>query len=250
MKSFNEYEKVSIATDVVILTTANKPQDNKRMVPEKGLQILLVKRDEEPYKNTWSLPGGFVNVSDGISDCVHRKLTEKTGLKYIYMEQLFTYGDDVNRDPRGRVISVSYLALAQKEKLEIHADEASKETAWFWVLPKRNKNEITEIEFIPVDSRLGTTPIANLAFDHEKIVKDALIRLQNKIEYTGIVFHLVNEKFTVKELQLVYEAIQGHLIQSFRRKMGERIIQTDELTDGVAHRPARLFKFNRRFFYE
>jgi ADP-ribose pyrophosphatase YjhB (NUDIX family) len=244
---FNDYKKLSLANDVVILTTVDKEEEDKRKVPEKGLQILLIKRDEEPFLNKWSLPGGFVDYDKDIDTCVKEKLYAKTGITDLYMEQLYTYGA-VDRDIRGRVVSVAYMALVKKEDVITqiqNTEETNKESEWFWIEPKRDsENHVVDIQLV---SEKGSVVIKDLVFDHKNIIIDALNRLQNKIEYTDIAFNLVSKYFTVKELQMVYECILGRKIQAFRRKISDKIEPTEMMKDdGSAYRPAQLYKFNNK----
>ncbi|AET68101.1 ADP-ribose pyrophosphatase [Desulfosporosinus orientis DSM 765] len=239
-RDFSTHDRMSVATDVVVLTTDNKPLTNNRKVAEKGLQVLLVKRDEEPYKGGWALPAGFVNYDEPLLECAKRKLREKVGLDDIYLEQLYSYGDDVNRDIRGRVISIGYIALAPKEKILLNSERASKEAEWFWIESSASQWESDKLSFLSVKD--PSVRITSLAFDHRMIIADALNRIKNKIMYTDAGFHLVNELFTVKELQTVYELLLGREVQAFRRVLNDKIIETDHWTDGKAHRPARLFK--------
>lgn len=242
---FKDYEKLSITNDIVILTTLDKAEEDKRKIPEKALQILLIKRKDEPYKNNWALPGGFVNYDKDLEQSAREKLYAKTGINNLYMEQLYTYGD-INRDSRGRVLSVAYMALVKKDAIspQISANKLSNQASWFYIEPKRNSTKITDVRFI---SDEGNTNISELAFDHKQMVIDSLNRLQNKIEYTNIAFNLVPEFFTVKELQMVYECILGRTIQAFRRKISDKIMPADKMKeDGAAYRPAQLYKFNNK----
>ncbi len=250
---FNSYAKISIATDIVVLTTDDLPQDNNRKVPKKGLKILLTQRDEEPHIGKWALPAGFVNFNESILDCAKRKLKEKVGLDDIYMEQLYTYGDNINRDERGRVVSIGYIALAPKEKIILNSEKASKKAEWFWIENTNNVNFAMSLmtgkeEFKWNSSDLFLRSVTtgervySLAFDHKEIITDALNRIKNKIMYTDVAFHLMNEQFTVKELQIVFELLLGKEMQGFRKLIEDKIVETDSLTDGKAHRPARLYK--------
>ena len=98
------YPKVRVTTDVVVLTVADLPVNNARSLPDKGVQVMLIKRDAEPFKDEWTLPGGFVNYSTPLIETIYSKLEQKTGAKNLYVEQLYTYGDDIHRDPRVLVI--------------------------------------------------------------------------------------------------------------------------------------------------
>jgi len=243
---FKDYKKLSLANDIVILTTVDKNEEDKRKVPEKGIQVLLIKRDEKPFLDSWSLPGGFVDYDKDVDTCAKDKLYEKTGIVDIYMEQLYTYGA-VDRDIRGRVVSISYMALVKKDDVitQINSKENNKESEWFWVEPKRNENnKIVDICFV---SEKTHEHLEDLSFDHKKIIMDALDRLQNKIEYTDIAFQLVSKYFTVKELQMVYECILGYKIQAFRRQIDAKITPTQIVKDnGAAHRPAVLYQYKNK----
>lgn len=239
--NFNDYPKVSLASDVVILTTESIKQDDIRTVPLQGIQVLLIKREDSTFKDKWSLPGGFVDASKGIEECARNKLREKTGLDEVYMEQLQTYGDNIDRDPRGRVISVAYMALARKSELTRKHLELNNRLDWFWVKMKRDeKYTVTDIELYSNDMEIKVT---ELAFDHKQIIVDAINRIRNKIEYTDVAFNFVPEYFTVRQLQTVYEAILGYQVASFRRKISHKIIETDKVVNGEGHRPAALYKY-------
>ena len=239
----SNYEKIRLTTDVVILTTEDKEAVNHRKVPEKGIQVLLIKRDEEPFNGMWTLPGGFVDSDKSISECVDSKLYQKTGLNGIYKEQLFTYGDDINRDPRDRVVTIAYLALVSKDKLDKRASD--KQSAWFWVETDRlNDGTVSNVTF-----RSGETgeTVTNLGFDHSKIICDSLNRIINKIMYTDIGFNLVADEFTIKDLQVAYETIVGKNIPGFRRIIESKIEETGKMTTDIkakpdSFRPAKLFK--------
>ncbi len=234
---FNDYPKMSVATDIVIFAAENIKDKDMRKVPRKGLQVLLVKRNIEPCLGCWSLPGGFVDIDKDIYEAAKEKLLLKTGIDKLYMEQLYTYGAP-ERDSRGRVISVAHMALVQKSDIDARAAQ------WFWIIEKRNaEGEIVDICLQSEDLQSSTQ---NLAFDHKRIIIDAFNRVKNKIEYTDVAFSLLAEKFTVKELEMVYEGILGHKIPAFRRKIGDRIISTNEVKDdGSAHRPAEYYRYNK-----
>ena len=234
---FNDYPKMSIATDVVIFAVEDIKTDDNRKVPEKGIQVLLLRRNLDCFTGKWSLPGGFVDIDKDIYEAAKDKLLLKTGINNLYMEQLYTYGNP-NRDPRGRVVSVAYMSLVEKKNVNMH------DAMWFWVVPKRDKNgTVVDVCFESEDRRYETR---DLAFDHINIVIDALNRIQNKVEYTDIAFNLLPSQFTVKELEMVYQCIVGHKIQGFRRKMGDKIITTQIMKDdGSAHRPAEYYQYNK-----
>lgn len=183
------YEKPSVTVDICICS-----------IIDNDLKILLIKRKHPPFRNSWAIPGGFVEIPkrENLEQTAARELREETGLKNIYLEQLKTYGGP-NRDPRMRVITVSYFALVPYNRIgEIKASSDAKQAQWFSLrsLPK-------------------------LAFDHKSILKDLLDRLKGKILYSPIAFSLVPREFTWTELQRVYEIVLGESIKpaNFRRKI-------------------------------
>ena len=236
--NFNEYEKVSLGVDCVIMSTDTHIEDNCRMEARRALQVLLIKRNIEPFNGYWSIPGGLVDFDKGLTETINTKLFKKVNLGDVYKEQLYTYGDDVNRDPRGRVVSVAYLAMAAKEKLaEIH-DTGYGEVKWFWVALNKDNN-------IVIRDPSGFETDIKLAFDHKKIIEDAVLRMRGKVMYTDIAFQMVPDKFTMRELQDVYECILGKPIYSFRRVIGDKVRDTNEFSAIKAHRPAKLFEYNK-----
>lgn len=276
----SKFERPSVTNDVLIFTTEDKKEENSRKVPRKGLQVLLIKRDEYPYKGKWSVPGGFVKMDESLEAGALRKLKEKTGIENVYLEQLYTFGE-VNRDPRTRIISIGNLALISKDSIIYSENAENKETKWFWIDKILEKKEVSDnyitkkyiltlkcenikinYEVIEKTERtlirkttksyrfLEEESTEELAFDHYKILDLGIDRLRNKLEYTPIVFNLLPKLFTVKELQFVYEAIMGREILNFRRKMGNMIIETEEKIEGKPFRPAQVFKFNENWEHE
>ncbi|MBU3104671.1 NUDIX hydrolase [Clostridium gasigenes] len=274
----NNYKRPSVTNDIIILTTEDKSEDNNRKVAKKGMQVILVKREQYPYKNNWALPGGFVNMDESLEDGAYAKLKEKTGIDNVYTEQLYTFGD-VNRDKRTRVISVGNIALIEKECIKGSEIDKEREGMWFWIDKTLMSSKIYEdyvgkiynLSLKSVDGKveinyevsekveknilkrkeitykLLENSTEELAFDHYKILDNGIDRLRNKVEYTPIAFNFLPRLFTVKELQNVYEAIMGREIFNFRRKMGEMIIETDEKIEGKPFRPAKVFKFNENW---
>lgn len=221
--ALTDYKQPSLTTDIVLLRVNNYESEDSRRNTMKELQIKLVKRNEDPENGSWSLPGGFVDIDEEIFTNVKRKLEEKTGITGdFYIEQLYTWGD-VNRDSRGRVISVSFLGLCNEETYE--EKEVNRETGWFnvdWVL----------------EGNLG-----KLAFDHQKIIEYALERMRNKIEYTDIAFNLLPSEFTIRECQTVYTLILKRGLFNFRRKIAEYVtpLNKQKKEEGKQYRPAELF---------
>lgn len=254
------FEKLSITTDILILSVADEDTGNYRKLDEKKFSVLLVKRDNYPFKDKWCLPGGFVGYNEDLEDAAKRILKAETNLDNIYIEQLYTFGSP-NRDPRMRVVSTSYMSLIDKN----HIDTKLKENAsWFNIniledektiqVMLDNENNET-IKFV-IDKVLRDKSTDRydyvikendgLAFDHPKVVVSGISRLKNKIEYTDIVFNMMPRYFTLGELQQVYEVILGKklLAPAFRRIIAGKVRKTNKMKTGGGHRPSQLFEYN------
>jgi ADP-ribose pyrophosphatase YjhB (NUDIX family) len=278
LKSYDagKYDRPSVTEDMLIFTIMNEEEDNYRKLPEKTLKLLLVKRGGHPYMGDWALPGGFVSMDESLEDAAKRELKTETNVDDVYMEQLFTWGD-VGRDPRTRVISCSYMALADSRSFEVKAGDDATDAAWFnvsyrlveerkTILEKGFVNEKTiRIELandadsleavVKVIERYDTRAMRvdrhivsskGIAFDHAMMIGYAIERLRNKIEYTDIAFSLMPELFTLTELQQVYEVILDKelLAAAFRRKIADMVTETDHSTKDAGHRPSKLYRFN------
>nr|WP_127589226.1 NUDIX domain-containing protein [Paenibacillus koleovorans] len=270
------YERPSVTVDMLIFTVFDKEQVNYRKLPEKSLQLLLIKRGEHPYLGQWALPGGFVSMRESIEEAAQRELKSEANIENLYMEQLFTWGD-VARDPRTRVISSSYMALVDRTALDVKAGDDAEDARWFEVNYQVFQEKKTileggyeferlikitlkhEAELLTATVKITTTITGRtrrisreivgshgLAFDHAKIMDYAIERLRNKIEYTDIAFHLMPPLFTLSELQQVYEVILGKelLAAAFRRKLAPMVTETNEFTKDAGHRPSKLYRFN------
>jgi 8-oxo-dGTP diphosphatase len=215
MSKLNDYPRPSVTVDLVIFTIA-----------EDDLKILLIRRGQEPFRGRWALPGGFVEIDESLEVAAARELKEEVGVKNVYLEQLYTFGDP-HRDPRGRVISVAYFALIDAGRERIAAASDAADAQWHSV-------------FNP----------PKLAFDHRKILDYAVWRLRNKIEWTTVGYELLPQKFTLSELQRVYEIILQRPVdkRNFRKKIlaQGQIIELNETRSDVAHRPARLYSFRKQ----
>jgi len=275
-----KYEKPSVTADVLLFTMDSIQSDNYKKNDKKVLKVLLIKRRNHPYINSWAIPGGFVDCDESIREAALRELKEETNIDHVYLEQLYTYGQ-IDRDPRMRVISTSYMALVDKTNLKPKAGDDVKDVAWFEILketivePKiiETENEVVRTETLKItlsheeiDVDISATLLItetligknihrvvevleqiNLAFDHGKIIDMALDRLKNKLEYTQIAFNLVPEYFTLTELQNVYQVILGKEEKpaGFRRKIKEMVIETDKMQSSKGHRPAKLYTYNK-----
>lgn len=267
-----KYPRPSLTVDMVIFTVTDHPQSNCRKLPEKELKVLLIQRGGHPFKGCWALPGGFVSPTESLEQAAARELTEETGLKNVYMEQLYTWGDP-GRDPRTWVVSCSYLALIDASRIQLIAGDDAADAQWFTVSKKLKleKRKLTRNGSLAkqrfslrlcssatdIESQLEKTVAKNgnvrteeeritdsgsLAFDHARIISYAVERLRNKVESTDLAFQLMPEFFTLTQLQQVYETILDRklLKASFRRKIEDRVVETDRFTDD--DHPARLFK--------
>ena len=254
------FEKLSMTADILILSVSSKDSTNYRKTDKKMMSVLLCKRNDFPYKGKWCLPGGFLDPKkETLEECAKRVLKRETNLSHIYLEQLYTF-DALDRDPRMRVVSTSFVALVDKEKLTDKVEHAS----WFDIVLYEEKNNVVDfvldngeetIKFsinkvlkeTTTDRYLFETMTnEKLAFDHDKVILSGIERLKNKINYTDIVFNMMPEYFTLGELQQVYEVIQNKklLDPAFRRIIADKVIKTDKMRTGEGHRPSYLFKYN------
>lgn len=272
----NSFEKPSVTVDILVFTVINEDKKNYRQLPEKALRLLMIKRGDHPYIGKWAVPGGFVKSNENLDQAAYRELKEETNVNDIYIEQLYAWGD-VNRDPRTRVISTSYISLVDSSKLDIRASEDAAEAKWFTVSCKLNQETRTVSKTGYVLERFYKLTLSSdddtltaiiktkktvegkvtkvereviesdeIAFDHAKIIQYGIERIRNKIEYSDIAFNLMPDLFTLTELQQVYEAILDTelLKANFRRKIADMVVETNEYTRNAGHRPSKLFKFN------
>lgn len=232
------YEKLSVATDLLVFSISYIKTNNYRKLPEKIMSVFLTSRDQFPFKNMWSLPGGFVTPLETPEETAKRVLRQKIHLNDLYLEQLYTFGE-VGRDPRTRIISIAYMALIDRTDLPFDLQHSD---GWFNIV-REDKRMVLVNENNP-QIKIDLNDLNALAFDHAKIVKTGLERLKNKIEYTDLVFHLVPNEFTLTELQNVYEAILGKklLAPAFRRVIKSKVKETGFTTSGSGHRPSALYR--------
>jgi 8-oxo-dGTP diphosphatase len=187
------YQKPIASVDLAIL-----------MLGEVSIEILLMRRATTPFEGQWALPGGFIHVDedDDLEAAARRVLKEKTGVETPYLEQLETFGTAL-RDPRGWSVSIVYVALLSMEEVRLSRGANATDVAWH-----------------PVE---GDAVVVPLAFDHDKILRTALVRVRSKVEYTTLPVHLLPARFTLSELQTVYERILGRKLDksAFRKRIGE-----------------------------
>ena len=261
------YEKPSVTVDAVILRLVDKETNNYRKLPEKKLQVYLLNRKYSPFKDKFAIVGTFIDLNNELAKTMKLCVESKVGLENFYYEQLYTFGEK-QRDPRTRVLSVSYMLLTNQSKL--HGGE------WFDIDLNNGKIKLESFENgyrsereVGIILTSGDTVLKNnlivksekkgiervsevevvnsdIAFDHIKIIYYALNRLKNKLEYTDIIFNLMKEKFTLTELKNSYEVILGErlLDANFRRKTASLVLPLNEYTQDKGHRPSQLFKHN------
>ena len=187
------------------------------------LKVLLIQRGHDPFKGTWALPGGFVDMEEPLVEAALRELKEETGVSDVFIEQLYTVGTP-HRDPRGRVVTVVYFALINLAQHKIGADSDAQDVRWF-----------------PISA------LPSLAFDHVDIMEVAIQRLRGKVRYQPIGFELLPQYFTLTQLQKLYERILGKELnkRNFRTKILKmNILKEGAILRGVAHRPAQLYRFD------
>jgi 8-oxo-dGTP diphosphatase len=209
-------ENVRVTVDIVIFT-----------VRERTLQVLLVRRGIPPFEGQYAIPGGFLLEGESLGQAAKRELQEETGVHDVFLEQLYSFGDPA-RDPRGRVVTVAYFALISSERNSLAAGSDASEARWF-----------------------PMSELPSLAFDHQQILDYALERLRNKLEYTTVGFQLLPEKFTLGELQSVYETILRRRLdkRNFRRKIALLgVLKPLRDWQRAGRKPARLYRFSSERF--
>jgi 8-oxo-dGTP diphosphatase len=214
-----EYPRPAVTVDCVVFA-----------LDEEDLKVLLIQRDVPPFRGQWALPGGFVRMDEDLEQAARRELREETGVSLpdLYLEQLYTFGA-VERDPRFRVVSVAYYALVNLADHRVQAGTDASGAAWF-----------------------AASDLPKLAFDHADILSIALRRLKGKVRYEPVGFELLPPKFTLTQLQKLYEIILERPLdkRNFRKKVlklaeeTRMLVELDEVQQDVAHRAARLWRFD------
>ena len=212
-----EYARPALTVDCVVFG-----------IDEDDLKVMLIQRGVKPFKGSWAIPGGFVHMDETLEDAARRELEEETGIHDVYLEQLYTFGA-IDRDPRERVVSVAYYALTNLLGHDVDPQTDASNAAWF-----------------------ALSDLPELPFDHESILEAAIERLRGKVRYQPIGFELLPKRFTLTQLQRVYEIILDRDIdkRNFRKKIlaMEILKDTGEVEKDVAHRAARLYRFDKRAY--
>ena len=210
-----KYERPALTVDCVVFG-----------YEEEVLKVLLIKRDIEPYKNGWALPGGFVRINETLEEAAIRELKEETSVENIYLEQLYSFGS-IDRDPRERVVTIAYYALVKLSEHKAEGGTDASEAKWFPILD-----------------------LPKLAFDHSEIIEQAFKRLQGKVRYEPIGFELLPKKFPFSAIEHLYETILQRKIdrRNFRKKMLSMSIinQLEVQQENVSHRKGFYYSFDKK----
>lgn len=280
------YDRPSVATDIAIFSVMEHGERNNfRKLPQKALKLLMIKRATYPYKNCWALPGGFCRPDEDVQETARRELFEETGVEDVYLSHAGIFGQ-VGRDPRGWIISNTFLALMDGEKAILRADTDAWEAKWFSVeishrevkkessgdsvelvneyelclehdltglLLRGRVREYKEYRSYHEEVRYEIVDSENIAFDHAQIILHVLLSLRKSVESDlKTVFDLMPELFTLNSLQKAVELVLGRelITANFRRKIADYVLETDLMTETGGHRPSKLFKRNVERFYK
>ena len=286
-----KYDRPSVAADVVVFSVMKDDEcEDVRRLQEKKLKILLIRRGGFPYKGSWAMPGGFCRKGEDVIDSARRELCEETGIDDAYVKLVGVYGEP-DRDPRGWVISSTYMALMNGRACRLKAGDDAQDARWFTVELTDISTEVTEVSgtgeenvknkveasrkvqnekryrlvLKNADSDIKLTAVLRrtdmsscgrssdsydieecegLAFDHARIITEAVLGLREDVRRDmKLAFDLLPERFTLTELQNVYEQIWDMELTTpnFRRKIAEYVEETDAYQSGERYRPAKLF---------
>mgnify|MGYP002538988565 FL=1 len=287
-----KYDRPSVAADVVVFSVMKDDEcEDVRRLQEKKLKILLIRRGGFPYKGSWAMPGGFCRKGEDVIDSARRELCEETGIDDAYVKLVGVYGEP-GRDPRGWVISSTYMALMNARACRLKAGDDAQDARWFTVELTDVSTEATEVSgtgeenvkneveashkvqngkkyrlvLKNADSDIKLTAVLRrtdmsscgrssdsyyieecegLAFDHARIITEAVLGLREDVRRDmKLAFDLLPDRFTLTELQNVYEQIWDMELTTpnFRRKIVEYVEETDAYQSGERYRPAKLFR--------
>lgn len=258
-----DYPRPSVACDMAVFAVAREEADSYRQLPEPELRVLLIQRGGHPCLGDWALPGGFVRPGETVGRAAERELREETGLSRVYLRQLGVFSQP-GRDPRTWVMSCAHLALIRGDRAPVQGGDDARQAAWFRVrCPAAEGGRLLRLELTRGDTRLTAAveyrggaggfggpeefrlaESRGLAFDHGLILGCALWRLRREAERGGLPFHLMPERFTLTELQQVYEVVLGRPLAkaAFRKRVAPLVEETEEYGERGGHRPARLYQ--------
>lgn len=250
-----KYDRPSVAADIVVFTLRKSESESYRHLAKPVLSVLLVRRTEEPFDNKLALPGGFCCREETIEETAFRKLKEKTGVDCPPLSLLCNLSR-FGRDPRGWIISCCYWTVieyteATKDKNAEWYEISLRESGDKYTLVLTDDNGTEYISEVRINnpnelynqSVKAEIPKNSLAFDHAEIIVNALLKLRSSLEKPYAAFRLLPEKFTLTDLQQVYEAILDKklLMANFRRKIAPYVEETGSIEGGAGHRPSKLF---------
>ncbi len=263
--NINKYERPSVTTDIAAFMIRSEESDNYKRDSENRLSILLVKRGVHPFMDCWALPGGFLKPNETVEECALREITEETNVVPVAILPVGVFSEP-GRDPRGWIISNAFFSVITEESVKQVGGDDAADAQWFDVsFEKDNDGDYhlslslrgnTALESIHLDAvltkertKFGKSIFliknsGGLAFDHARIIAEAVCLLRKYAQDFNTIFDFLPEKFTLNEVQKVQETILDISIlpANFRRKINDYVIETDEYTQGAGHRPARLFK--------
>ena len=253
------YERPSVAADIVVLTIRTSKPESFRKEPESKLSLLLVRRGVHPYKDHWALPGGFLRNGETVEQCALRETQEETSVTPAALMNVGVFSEP-GRDPRGWIISNAFVSIVGSTEIGQRKKSDASDARWFDVsfeqdekgeyrLTLTSEDECLNASLRKEKSRFGMTSFVirdsgSLAFDHAAIIALALTALRGRVREFELVFDFLPEKFTLTELQTVQETVMNVSVvpANFRRKAAGLVEETDEYTEGAGHRPARLFR--------
>lgn len=277
LKAYNplKYPRPSFTVDILVFTAGKKANTDIRKVPEYLPRLLLIKRNNYPYKDSYALPGGFVDMDESLEDAALRELKEETGLEKVGIQQLYTIGG-LNRDPRYRTVSTAYICFEKESELNITPGDDAGEALLFDIHISKNhlktsyaskglditnqweihfSNGVIDLKTIIIQEMSTNYGVvsnnfkikySDLAFDHGAIVLYGLLEMQKMIDSTDIIFNFMEDTFTLTELQRVYEGIKlkKESKANFRRKFYDRVMPTQSIKKGTGFRPPTLYSYN------
>lgn len=250
-----KYDRPSVAADIVVFTVRKSDSESYRHLAKPVLSVLLVRRTEEPFENMLALPGGFCCREETIEETAFRKLKEKTGVDSPPLSLLCNLSR-FGRDPRGWIISCCYWTVieyteATKDRNAEWYEVSLRESGGKYTLVLTDDNGKEYISEVMINnpnelynqSAEGEIPKNSLAFDHAKIIVNAMLKLRSSLEKPYAAFRLLPEKFTLTDLQQIYETILDKklLMANFRRKIAPYVEETGGIEGGAGHRPSKLF---------
>ncbi len=255
----DKYERPSVTADIVALMIRSTESENYRQNSGNKLALLLVKRGGHPFKDHWALPGGFMTPGETIEECALRETKEETNVQPASIMPVGVFSKP-GRDPRGWIISNAYASIISEDSVDQKGQDDAQDAQWFDVEFDQTESGDYSLCLTYGDVRLnalltekeekfGRTSFnvkdsGGLAFDHAEIIASALCMLRNNAKNFDIIFDFLPEKFTLSALQRVQETIMNISIlpANFRRKISGYVVETDEYTQGVGHRPAKLYR--------